>query len=125
MIFKPKNEAIPFATNAVCKIHGGFIFIFMFDVWLTPALGEVIGSHFVPDPAGAVKATRMVHTQLLTPSVGEVPALIHIWWQMTVTIRQACYPSNALSFNLAAAIAFNAHLPPGKYKMEERLIVAI
>lgn len=42
------------------------------------ALGEVIGLNFVPLPACAVEPSRMVQAELLTASVGEVTALVHI-----------------------------------------------
>lgn len=42
------------------------------------ALGGVVGTSYIALPAAAVKATRVVLTQLLTTTVSEVPTLIHI-----------------------------------------------
>lgn len=48
-------------------------------IWLTFAFGDIIGPNFVALAAGAVEAAQMVDADLLAPSVGEVPALIHIF----------------------------------------------
>lgn len=44
-------------------------------------LGELVRSYFVALPAGAVEATGVVGTELLTAPVCEVPAFIHIFQQ--------------------------------------------
>lgn len=56
-------------------------------VSLTLALSEVICSDLIPLPAGAVKPTRVVQTELLTTSVREVAALIHVSGQKTDTVK--------------------------------------
>lgn len=48
-------------------------------IWLTLALGDIIGPNFVALAAGAVEAAQMVDADLLAPSVGEVSALIHVF----------------------------------------------
>lgn len=48
-------------------------------IWLTLALGDIVGPNFVALAAGAFEATQTVDADLVAPSVGEVSALIHIF----------------------------------------------